>query len=531
MVNMVQWIHAIILCIGLVNSIALNAQEANTAVIQEVAPAPQEAPAQQAQPTPPVLQEAAPVAEPTPTADAPTAAPAEGFTVTETVTEVTEAPQEQPAPEVTPTPVDQPQAEQPTVQEVSAVPEEPTQPEIVQPELPQEPQPELGPDEIMGIDTVDLESPQGNWLYKRVWWEKAEKLYEKIRNTVNKIMEMRTGFFAKRADLDKTVLDPFYIKIGLSQGELQEVLSELIGRLGKEKNGKQDEDMQEALEQAETDKQELERLQKDVELVVKQDSEVEDAIIMLVDQINKIRRFEQEAWQNFKAIARVLDDKKARELFYKVDNAWRNIQEMQNYIDQTYTSSFDQLVERIKEKIQKIDSTILSLKEKGVDLKQRILRQEQMEEEEEEAEQAPKGFFTRYIIDPVKNVFQSIWAVMRWPIDKIMGRTAPVEEDELGQDAEIIEETEVEQPEIEAEEQTPVQPSAPRSIAAPLIQPAEEDIDFDVETATPSEDAEEASTQETPLIDDDEAEPATAVVDTDEPVEDQLDVTIEETQE
>src|SRR5690606_16000794 len=28
--------------------------------------------------------------------------------------------------------------------------------------------------EAEGIDTVTLEEPQGNWLYKRVWWERAQ---------------------------------------------------------------------------------------------------------------------------------------------------------------------------------------------------------------------------------------------------------------------------------------------------------------------------------------------------------------------
>jgi hypothetical protein len=106
-------------------------------------------------------------------------------------------------------------------------PEEAVQPLMAEQPAGQ-PQPALSADEIMGIDTVDLENPQGNWLYKRVWWEKAEAKFEKIRAAVNKILEMRTGFFAKRAELDKTVLDPFYIKIGLSQGELQEILAELI---------------------------------------------------------------------------------------------------------------------------------------------------------------------------------------------------------------------------------------------------------------------------------------------------------------
>jgi hypothetical protein len=288
-----------------------------------------------------------------------------------------------------------------------------------------QPQPALSADEIMGIDTVDLENPQGNWLYKRVWWEKAEAKFEKIRAAVNKILEMRTGFFAKRAELDKTVLDPFYIKIGLSQGELQEILAELIAHATAKTEEKKEDTV---IEQANAEKQELEQLQKEVQLVIKQDSELEDAVMMLLEQINKIRRLEQTAWQNFKDIARVLDDKKARELYYKVDNAWRNVQELQNYIEQTYSTTFEQLVEHIKEKIQKVEAAIETLKVKGVDLKKQLQAQEIAAEDEETT--TSKGFFTRYISDPIKNFFAAFWQLLRWPIDKIFGKTSMNQEKE-----------------------------------------------------------------------------------------------------
>ncbi len=309
-------------------------------------------------------------------------------------------------------------------------------------------QPELGPDEIMGIDTVDLEDPQGNWLYKRVWWERAESKYEKIQNAVTTMLEMRTGFFAKRAELDKTVLDPFYIKIGMSQGELQEILKELLIRATKEAKDKKDERL---VERAEADKKELEQLQKDVQSVVAQDEEVENAILMLVEQLNKAHALKNQAWNDFKNIARVLDDKKARELFYKVDNAWRNIQEIKGYVEQTFTDSFDQLVERIKKQVNRIDDEVASLKEKGIDLKNKILGRPEIEQEEPE-EEPSKGMVTRYIVDPIQQIFQSLWQLIRWPIDKIMGWSPPAEEmDEEEVEGGVTPEKEVQELVMEAE--------------------------------------------------------------------------------
>jgi predicted RecB family endonuclease len=82
------------------------------------------------------------------------------------------------------------------------------------------------------------------------------------------------------------------------------------------------------------------------------DEDVEKAILTLVEQISKLRNYEQEAWQDFKDIARVLDDKKAREHFYRVDGVWRNVQEIQRYIEGDFSNSFDRLVEQVTQKVQ-----------------------------------------------------------------------------------------------------------------------------------------------------------------------------------
>ncbi len=401
----VQWVHALVLCIGM-TTVFVGAQDAPPQE-QNEASVPVEAVTVPATAVPASAPEEVVVPE------AQSATPI-----------ASEAAQESPPGATLPLK----KSEEPIVAPQEEVPQPPT--------MPQQP---LGPDEVKGIDTVDIkdEEAQGNWLYKRIWYERTLKRYDQIRKALKRILEMRIGFFAKRAELDKNVLDPFYIKIGLSQGELQEMLTELIATTSKKTK---DHKEGELLEQAEDEKAELEQLQKEVQQVVKHDNEVEEAILMLVEQLNKMQRLEQEAWYNFKNIAQVLDDKKARELFYKVDNAWRNIQEMQNYIEKTFSSSFDLLVERVKEKIQKIDSAILALKEKGINLKKEVAAEEA--EDQEETAEASKGFLSRYIIDPIKRFFSAIWSVIRWPFDKIRGKKSGDAEEH-----ELIEETEAVTPE------------------------------------------------------------------------------------
>ncbi len=216
-----------------------------------------------------------------------------------------------------------------------------------------------------------------------------------------------------------------------------------------------------------------------------QDEEVEKAIVMLVDQISKIRNIEQQAWQDFKNIARVLDDRKARELFYKVDAAWRNIKDLKQYVDQTFAGSFDKLIAKVKEEIKRVDQEVGAIKESGIDLKQRLLstQRAQMEEEQEQKE-APKGMLTRFIIDPIKGIFSGIWSVITWPYYKLFGVPAPEEDEE-----EELQEPEEVEKEVEAPAEQEKVPATQEVVTEEVT--VTEEAQPEVEVAAPEESVEE----------------------------------------
>ncbi len=326
-------------------------------------------------------------------------------------------------------PTEQPSAPESAPAKPAATPQ-PTQetPAAPQPQAQEAPAPEthMAPSDeaVMGLDTVDLEDPQGNWLFKRVWWERAEQKYEQIRAVVTQIMEQRSGFFVKRADLDKKVLDPFYINVGFRLGELLQKLNDMLAEI-KEKTELQKSDVQ-TFENLEKEKKELEDLRAEVEKVNKQDEAVNKALLQFVDQINKLRHYEQQAWQDFKDIARVLDDKKARELFYRIDNAWQNIQKIQEYVEQTFSSSFELLVTDVTKQIDRIQGTVQELKERGIILQPSGAQEEEKEQEEE----APKGIVAsifEVIMRTFRDIVNAIVSVIRWPYDALFGSKPAVE--------------------------------------------------------------------------------------------------------
>jgi len=227
---------------------------------------------------------------------------------------------------------------------------------------------------IKGLDTVSVREPEGNWLLKRIWWEKAQKKYEKIKSVVSKILDKKLPFFQKGSAVERDVLEPFYIEVGLDQGQLQEVIADLFKEIEKEREedivlDKKEKDFLTTLN---AEKQKVEQLKLDVAGIRKIDNALDYALENLENQINRSRRYEENAWQLFKGIAKELSHKKARELYYKMDALWENVQGIASYLNGAFLRHFDGLVETTKKQTGRIKNIAKDLKKKGVDLEKRF---------------------------------------------------------------------------------------------------------------------------------------------------------------
>lgn len=305
----------------------------------------------------------------------------------------------------------------------------PTIPEPVKEEpitIPEEPETQEAP---AGIDTVSLENPQGNWLYKRIWWERAEERYEKIRNLVDTVWASRIIFFDKRNELDRNILDPFYLSVGIGQGELQTILTELVDFFEKhrEQQGDLNEQERALYDTIAAEEEALKQLKQDIESIANLDHEIDNALGTLMNQINRVRQYERQAWENFKEIAHILNDTKARELYYMIEGAARNIKNINIYIEQDFFNHFAKLVGEATKHVNRVQNQIESLKEKGVSFKRQteLLAQKEeqpQEEEEEEVKPKPKLSWFGWIMSGLNSVSNFIISIVRIPYDMIFGK-------------------------------------------------------------------------------------------------------------
>lgn len=280
-------------------------------------------------------------------------------------------------------------------------------------------------DDLLKIDTIDLSEPKGNWLLKRRWWEKAQRTYEKIKQQVEAIFEARMFFYNQRAELDRNVFANFYQQVGIGEGELQVIVSEMLARLQEEDKSAQNPELRRYLGILKAEKEKLIGLQNKIDLVVEYDRSMNDALIKLREQINIARRYEQQAWNNFKQIAVELSDKRAHELFYVIKGLSKNIADINDWITKPYNDYFLKLLKALKQEIAQVKSMLQELKEKGIDVKQDIdeyLRQQAQaqQEEEQESQEEEESLLSR-IGQTISWPFVALWNGLKTMGSKIAG--------------------------------------------------------------------------------------------------------------
>lgn len=243
-------------------------------------------------------------------------------------------------------------------------------------------------DRQKGIDTVSLQEGQGNWLFKKIWWERAEIKFDKLRQVVESVMSFRMAFFDQRAELNKAIIDPFLLKIGAEQGSLRQAIEGHLALLEKERAdaGSLNEEERSLVEIIKKEKNKLLEIKTLVEHVLKLNFEIDTSLGVLMQQVNRARSYENQAWDNFREIARVLNDKKAREIYYAIDMLYKNTKQVLRYIETDFKQHFSATMGAIDEEIGVVNLRIKELNAKGLELTKELGKVVQRQRQEKKAD-------------------------------------------------------------------------------------------------------------------------------------------------
>ncbi len=301
-----------------------------------------------------------------------------------------------------------------------------------------------------GIDSFEAEG-SGNWLLKRVWWEKTESVYESIKHIFNQVLDSRTHFITARNKLDRE-LDIFYGEMGLEQGPLHDIITHILSLMEKMRASQGDvlspkeEDLVKKTKEKE---QVLLQLKADIKGIQTVEEKLDQALNTLFKQIDVCSEYEQRAWTMLKDIARELNDKEARKSFYQTEALLEDIKKIQTYLNGPFSHYFDQTTQLAREYAHKITTNMQNLRNQGIDLQKEALR---LENERDEPQPKPKvakevakkkesaGFFGS-ITQFFKNIWNSIFGWFGASETKVKVRAKAADQDglrEVKKDAGIL---------------------------------------------------------------------------------------------
>ena len=267
------------------------------------------------------------------------------------------------------------------------------------------PTPEMSPaaqvpevSEPVGAETVSFPEAeigaQGNWVKKREWLKESQKIVNEIQSLVTDIGQSRKMFQDKFVTVDGQ-LDSFYKQEGLSKGKIQVLLNDLEKYLEKKRKKEieilKQQDKQRGvtgefeikLDLLEDDirnrKIELEQLKLDMKSIEDLDKSLSERLKKLDEQINvaqdeniKARKLSNKIWY-------IIDDKKARLAFYELQgNILEKIKAIQNYVQQDLLNDFNNVMGVLTTQINKIKNEIKNLENKGLIIRDRAQRVEEI---------------------------------------------------------------------------------------------------------------------------------------------------------
>lgn len=251
-----------------------------------------------------------------------------------------------------------------------------------------------------GADTMSASEEkigvQGNWVKKKDWVIKLNEANAEIQDLAVTISGHRKTFNNKFYTADG-MLESFYKDLGQQQGKIAELFDNATRYLDKKK--KKDiaqlttqNDIQEQGQKREqlikievveqrinVLKNELEQLKLDMKSIEELGNSMDDrmkkvdeAIKMAIDEAASAQITTDESWQ-------IIDDKKVRLKYYELHGrSLEKLKTIDGYLRNDLSKDFDDVINTIKTQIEKIQTSIKQLEEKGLIIKNRAHRIEEL---------------------------------------------------------------------------------------------------------------------------------------------------------
>jgi len=228
--------------------------------------------------------------------------------------------------------------------------------------------------QIANVHHINLDTTQvdggGNWLNKRIWYERAQAIFDEIRVQLNSLSDVRVKFSHEVQNVgDKIEL--FFENVMFTKGQLEEKFQEILTMLDNEQKMVGDLSVDERALQDSIKKElpNIEQIGRDIKSIGDIDNKIDQTFTLALKTMDECRDIETKSWSLFKDIGKELDDKKARNLYYQMSNYKQNIEQKIQYLKSTLLPYLHNvLIAKVEMNISKINVAMSKLRSKGIDV-------------------------------------------------------------------------------------------------------------------------------------------------------------------
>ncbi len=237
--------------------------------------------------------------------------------------------------------------------------------------------------------TTTMYDNRGNWYLKQQLLKSAREVYEKIKQIIEPLEQLKKDFFARRSTSDEKV-DMFYRVGGFEEGELESILNSLEKQLEDkmQKEGQLTEQERLFMADITEKKKEVEALKKDLSVIHEIEATLDKAMNTIIEQIDACHAYQQQAWENYEKISDVLSDELAEKLLLEIQGFAANCEIISNYLTRDMAAFFDRAINQLESRMESVKKQVDSLRERGVILEKKVASyEESVSEEVKQAEQ------------------------------------------------------------------------------------------------------------------------------------------------
>ena len=244
---------------------------------------------------------------------------------------------------------------------------------------------------VDGPNTVDhpeeIIGSHGNWMKKKSWLLNSYKVNNSIQALANEVQGSRKAFSDKLTGINEK-LDNFYKTLGLEQGKLDQLFNSIEDFLTK-KNARAQAALETDHERAHLQqahitilnkeiadqKTKLNQLKLDIKSITDLDKSLIDRFKKMDESISSSNASAREAQERIRILWDIIDDKKARIIYYELNGTYLvKINTINSYLKTVLLPDFTKVIELIETQITKAQTAIDSLEKEGLIIQQRTQR-------------------------------------------------------------------------------------------------------------------------------------------------------------